>query len=223
MEAADPDSRRARLVVPKDRWLDRVLQPRLRDRGGPEQHRSTRKARTLVSPSATSRSSRSATRCTASTRTSCAGVVTTGPPRTACTSRSTPPTSRSRRWARRWPVTNLGEMVRKANKPVAWRAVVRPLTLAEVLMYGNGVERPFLCPVHGDRRPSASVNVIKRKWFCYTCGAHGGLTGEDALIEPDYEQMTAGSRTSWPRTRPTPRAGWCSTPRATMHPYWEHV
>jgi DNA primase len=60
--------------------------------------------------------------------------------------------------------------------------VVRPLTLAEVLVYGQGIERSFLCPVHGDRRPSASVNVIKKQWVCYTCGAHGGLTGDAVSV-----------------------------------------
>lgn len=49
------------------------------------------------------------------------------------------------------------------------------LTLAGVLTHGHGVEREFLCPVHGDSRPSASVNVLKGVWVCYTCGAKGNL------------------------------------------------
>jgi DNA primase len=66
---------------------------------------------------------------------------------------------------------------------------MRALTLAEALRFGRGVERPFLCPEHGDSRPSASVNIIKRVWYCYTCGAHGTLGGEALLAEPDYQQM----------------------------------
>ena len=66
---------------------------------------------------------------------------------------------------------------------------MRPLTLSEALRYGRGVERSFLCPEHGDSRPSASVNVIKGKWYCYTCHATGELGGEARLVEPDYQQM----------------------------------
>ena len=65
----------------------------------------------------------------------------------------------------------------------------RALTLSEALRCGHGVERSFLCPEHGDSRPSASVNIIKGKWYCYTCHAHGDLTGEARLAEPDYQQM----------------------------------
>lgn len=46
-------------------------------------------------------------------------------------------------------------------------------TLAEVLATGSGLERAFLCPVHGDNRPSASVNVTTGLWHCFTCGASG--------------------------------------------------
>ena len=66
---------------------------------------------------------------------------------------------------------------------------MRALTLAEALRWGRGTERSFLCPEHGDSRPSASVNIIKRKWYCYTCHAHGDLTGEALLAEPDYQSM----------------------------------
>lgn len=66
---------------------------------------------------------------------------------------------------------------------------MRAYTLHEALIYGQGTERPMLCPVHGDSRPSASLNIIKQVWYCYTCGAHGSLTGEDSLVEPDYMAM----------------------------------
>ena len=66
---------------------------------------------------------------------------------------------------------------------------MRALTLNEALIYGRGVERPFLCPEHGDSRPSASVNTIKKVWYCYTCHAHGDLTGEARLSEPNYAVM----------------------------------
>jgi hypothetical protein len=66
---------------------------------------------------------------------------------------------------------------------------VRALTLAEALRWGRGIERSFLCPEHGDSRPSASVNIVKGKWHCFTCHAHGDLHGESMLVEPDYLAM----------------------------------
>lgn len=46
-------------------------------------------------------------------------------------------------------------------------------TIDEAMMFGHGVERPFLCPVHDDHNPSASINSITGLWFCYSCGAKG--------------------------------------------------
>jgi DNA primase len=82
------------------------------------------------------------------------------------------------------------------------------------------VERSFLCPEHGDSRPSASVNIIKRKWYCYTCHAHGDLSGEALLVEPDYQQMRLwldnklAEGTVYPET-------WLNRYDAgPVHPYW---
>ena len=99
--------------------------------------------------------------------------------------------------------------------------MLRFWTLQEALTYGKGTERPFLCPVHGDSRPSASVNTIKNVWVCYSCGAHGSLTGEDALLEPDYEVMQ-----QWFNEKmETPHVyteSWLSRFCAGgVHPYWE--
>ena len=46
-------------------------------------------------------------------------------------------------------------------------------TLDEVMENGYGVERSFLCPVHDDHSPSASVNSISGWWTCFSCGAKG--------------------------------------------------
>jgi DNA primase len=51
------------------------------------------------------------------------------------------------------------------------------ITLTQALANGTGTERKFSCPVHHDTNPSASVNVVKGKWFCYVCHAHGTLDG----------------------------------------------
>lgn len=93
-------------------------------------------------------------------------------------------------------------------------------TLTEALTKGHGVERPFLCPVHGDSRPSASLNVIKQKWYCYTCGAHGSLTGEDALMEPDYLQMKIWMMEKLEEHRVYPEAWLSRWDAGSVHPYW---
>jgi hypothetical protein len=57
-------------------------------------------------------------------------------------------------------------------------------SLAEALTGPGGIERSFHCPVHGDNRPSASVNVISGLWICYTCGAKG-KAGDGYSVNPD--------------------------------------
>lgn len=59
-------------------------------------------------------------------------------------------------------------------------------TLEDAVARGHGTERMFRCPVHDDRHASASVNVIKHVWTCYTCGAHG--TSED-VYESDIKRF----------------------------------
>ena len=97
---------------------------------------------------------------------------------------------------------------------------MRAWTLHEALIYGKGVERPFLCPVHGDSRPSASLNTVKQVWFCYTCGAKGGLTGEDALIEPDYEVMKKWFAEKMEENRVYPESWLSRFDAGPVHQYW---
>lgn len=98
---------------------------------------------------------------------------------------------------------------------------MRHWTLAEAVAYGRGVERPFLCPVHGDSRPSASLNIIKKKWYCYTCGARGGLTGEYALLEPDYEQMQVWFEERMEAQRVYPESWLSRWDAGDLHAYWK--
>jgi DNA primase len=49
------------------------------------------------------------------------------------------------------------------------------ITLDEVMTTGRGTERPFNCPDHDDTNASASVNVLKGVWYCYSCHSHGLL------------------------------------------------
>lgn len=97
---------------------------------------------------------------------------------------------------------------------------MRPLTLSEALRWGHGIERPFLCPEHGDSRPSASVNIVKGKWFCYTCHAHGDLTGEARLTEPDYESMKLWLDTKLAEGTIYPETWLSRWDAGPIHPYW---
>lgn len=97
---------------------------------------------------------------------------------------------------------------------------MRALTLSEAIRYGSGVERPFLCPEHGDSRPSASVNVSKGVWYCYTCHAHGTLTGEARLAEPDLEQLKARLNQRMAEGRTYPESWLDRYDAGPVHPYW---
>lgn len=57
-------------------------------------------------------------------------------------------------------------------------------SLEEALLHGHGIERRFRCHVHNDSNPSASVNSLTGKWFCYTCHAHGGLDMDSIEFDP---------------------------------------
>lgn len=61
-------------------------------------------------------------------------------------------------------------------------------TLDEVLVNGQGVERPFRCHVHPDTNASASVNVLKGVWFCHACHAKGVV---DSKRAPKVEELQA--------------------------------
>jgi DNA primase len=97
---------------------------------------------------------------------------------------------------------------------------MRALTLAEALRFGRGVERPFLCPEHGDSRPSASVNIIKKQWYCYTCHAHGGLGGEALLAEPDYHTMKLWLDNKIDEGQIYPESWLSRYDAGPVHPYW---
>ena len=56
-------------------------------------------------------------------------------------------------------------------------------TLAEALAFGQGVERPFLCPSHEDTNASASVNVALGVWYCFSCQSHGTLNDHVPTID----------------------------------------
>ena len=58
-------------------------------------------------------------------------------------------------------------------------------TLEEAMATGQGIERPFRCTEHDDTHASASVNVLKMVWYCYACGASGGVDKKKKAPEID--------------------------------------
>lgn len=62
-------------------------------------------------------------------------------------------------------------------------------TLEDVLLKGEGVERPFRCHEHDDHNSSASVNVVKGVWCCYACGAAGTVDGKKIPSADDLAIM----------------------------------
>jgi DNA primase len=96
----------------------------------------------------------------------------------------------------------------------------RALTLAEALRFGRGVERSFLGHEHGDSRPSASVNIIKKAWYCYTCHAHGTLGGEALLAEPDYQTMKLWLDNKLDEGHIYPESWLSLYDAGPIHPYW---
>src|SRR5436190_21571905 len=101
-------------------------------------------------------------------------------------------------------------------------AVERAYTLAEALRFGRGTERSFLCPHHGDSRPSASVNIIKKVYYCYTCHAHGNLSGEALLAEPDYLAMKLWVDRKLSQGTIYPETWLAQYDAGPVHPYWVH-
>lgn len=91
-----------------------------------------------------------------------------------------------------------------------------PVTLAEAVASGRGVERAFNCHVHDDRLASASVNVAKGVWCCYGCGAKGTVEGVDA---PDAAAVLAAMRSERP-PREYPERWLDVFDGAGPSPYW---
>lgn len=59
-----------------------------------------------------------------------------------------------------------------------------PRTLGDALLSGQGVERPFMCEVGSHSHETASVNVLKGLWVCYSCHA-SGVVDSNRVPTPD--------------------------------------
>lgn len=67
-------------------------------------------------------------------------------------------------------------------------------SLEEAVRAGQGIERPFRCHVHENSSFTASVNVIKGVWCCYSCGANGTIDGKKAPSVSDLAIMLEPER-----------------------------
>lgn len=93
-------------------------------------------------------------------------------------------------------------------------------SIQQALARGRGRERAFRCPVHDDRHASASVNVAKGLWVCYSCGAKGTV---DSVIESegvrfgeDIEELLGHEQ----RVYTEPWLDQYANPKLPVHPYW---
>lgn len=81
-------------------------------------------------------------------------------------------------------------------------------SIQEALVHGTGRERQFLCHVHGDSNPSASVNSLTGVWLCYACGAKGKVNLDGVEMDPyalrrrikDIEERVAASQVRYPES-----------------------
>ena len=91
----------------------------------------------------------------------------------------------------------------------------RNVTLEEALVKGRGIERSFMCPAHKASHETASVNILKGVWYCYSCHAHGTLDDHVPTVE---EALSVLSGDTPPRVMPEP---WLDTFDADhASPYW---
>lgn len=94
------------------------------------------------------------------------------------------------------------------------------ITLNDAIAKGHGTERPFNCPVHDDHNASASVNVIKRVWVCYACGAKGKV--DDVPIEVTINEMQAAVDALFEEKvqRIYTETWWDQFDSGPVNPYW---
>jgi len=71
------------------------------------------------------------------------------------------------------------------------------ITLESVLATGRGSERPFTCVAHDNNSVTASVNVMKGVWYCYSCNAHGKIDNHVPTVD---EAVAVLAGTEPPRT-----------------------
>ena len=89
--------------------------------------------------------------------------------------------------------------------------------LADAVKTGSGVERSFRCDVHDDKNASASVNVDKGLWVCFSCGASGRVDAK-ALTPTLNNALKLMTTEVTPPPLPEEWLGWFNSTRPS--PYW---
>lgn len=93
-------------------------------------------------------------------------------------------------------------------------------SLDDAVANGEGIERPFRCHLHEDTHASASVNVVKGVFYCFSCGGSGRADhgGSQLTIDmKDVLQRLKGETSVIPKPR-----SWLNIFDAYgTHPYWE--
>lgn len=81
------------------------------------------------------------------------------------------------------------------------------------------IERSFRCHVHDDRHASASVNIIKGLWTCYSCGAGGRVNLSD--IQTDMTELRDQVMEMLREEDIGESEGLLKLFTAKRHPYWQ--
>lgn len=64
-------------------------------------------------------------------------------------------------------------------------------SLEDAIENGEGEERPFQCAAHSDTNASASVNVLKGVWYCFTCHAAGRVDRKGTTLTAEMKRTVA--------------------------------
>src|SRR4051794_3531096 len=64
-----------------------------------------------------------------------------------------------------------------------------------LVVHGSGVQRQVLCPFHANRKPSLKVNLGRKVFNCFGCGAKGNIIEFVRLKEGlDNDEVRAAAR-----------------------------
>jgi DNA primase len=101
------------------------------------------------------------------------------------------------------------------------------LTTERAKVYRGGTAISFRCPVHDDHNPSADYNRADGVWYCYSCGAAGGLTWGDHPLAPLLglvcDSLTSIDMVEWDRQQARlkqARAEAEARARVALDTYW---
>ncbi|MEQ8694453.1 MAG: toprim domain-containing protein [Gammaproteobacteria bacterium] len=112
-------------------------------------------------------------------------------------------------------------IVEQADVP----AVLSGLGVRDPKPSGDGAELRFSCPLHEDKRPSASINVATRKVLCHSCGVRGDILELVAQTLGTSKRDAAAAIAEWsgsalapPRDTQNGHNAPAAAPRATAEP-----